>query len=110
MVVTVYFVPSSCLTLLVLCHRVPTYEEVVGGSDEESEDEKALESQEKFERRFNFRFEEPDGDLIASYPRTVMGSVRREDERRKTKRKQREERKAKVTLCSCGGVAATWHC
>ena len=33
---------------------------------------------------------------IASYPRTVSTSVRREDNTRKAKRKLREERKAEV--------------
>ena len=51
---------------------VPTYEEVVGGQEDveggsDSEDEEALEEQEEFERKFNFRFEEPEGDLVSCY-------------------------------------------
>lgn len=35
------------------------------GPPSDSEDEEALEEQEIFERRYNFRFEEPDGDLVS---------------------------------------------
>ena len=80
----------------------------------DSEDEEALEKQETFERKYNFRFEEPDANLvrrqegggayhssmgfsvqITSYPRTLGGSVRQMDDHRKVKRKERAVRKAK---------------
>ncbi len=43
---------------------VPTYEEVVGVASD-NEDEEALQEQEEFERRFNFRYEEPESDLVS---------------------------------------------
>ncbi|XP_065905108.1 protein KRI1 homolog isoform X2 [Dysidea avara] len=73
---------------------IPTYSEIVGSSAE-SEDERAVDEQEKFERKYNFRFEEPDSEFIASYPRTISGSVRATSTKRKTKRKERETRKEK---------------
>lgn len=55
--------------ILLLCCRVPRYEDIVASDSEaspsDSEDEEALEEQETFERRYNFRFEEPDGDLVS---------------------------------------------
>lgn len=73
---------------------VPTYEEVVHDSDEGlSEDEQAIDTQEEFEHKYNFRYEEPDQDFIKRYPRTMENSLRRKDDKRAVKRSERKERK-----------------
>lgn len=69
--------------------RIPSYKEVVDDSDEQ------LDKETEFERKFNFRFEDPDPEFIKQYPRTIKESVRKKDDRRKQHRKEREERKNK---------------
>uniref|UniRef100_A0A182QY25 Protein KRI1 homolog n=1 Tax=Anopheles farauti TaxID=69004 RepID=A0A182QY25_9DIPT len=69
--------------------EVPTYDEIVATS----EDEEELEKQEEYERKYNFRFEEPDTDFIKQYPRSVDDSVRVEHNKRREQRQALKERK-----------------
>ncbi|EJW76367.1 Krr1 family protein [Wuchereria bancrofti] len=68
---------------------VPSYEEIVNVEKDEEE----LEREDEFERKYNFRYEEPDQDFIKHYPRIVKQSLRKKDERRKQKRDAYKERK-----------------
>ncbi|XP_030766822.1 protein KRI1 homolog isoform X1 [Sitophilus oryzae] len=75
---------------------IPSYEEIVHDSDESlSGDEKAIEEQDEFEYKYNFRYEEPDQEFIKRYPRTIEKSLRKTDDRRKLKRAETKERKQK---------------
>ncbi|KAG5326079.1 KRI1 protein, partial [Acromyrmex heyeri] len=70
------------------------YNQVIHDSDENlSEDEKTIEKQEAFERKYNFRYEEPDQDYIKRYPRTMENSMRKKDTRRAQKRAEVKQRK-----------------
>ncbi|XP_068620126.1 protein KRI1 homolog [Battus philenor] len=55
-------------------------------------DEEIVEEQGKFERAYNFRFEEPDDEYLKRFPRT-MNSIRPKDDRRSRKRAEIRERK-----------------
>ncbi|VDK74290.1 unnamed protein product [Litomosoides sigmodontis] len=69
--------------------NVPSYDEIVNIEKDEEE----LERENEFERKYNFRYEEPDQDFIKHYPRIVKQSLRKKDERRKQKRDAYKERK-----------------
>ena len=57
------------------------------------EDARAFEEAERFEQKYNFRFEEPDGGVIQSHARTIEGTVRKEKTSRRDARLARNERK-----------------
>ncbi|OZJ02763.1 hypothetical protein BZG36_03350 [Bifiguratus adelaidae] len=68
--------------------RVPTYGEIV-----DDEDEEALEANDRFESKYNFRFEEENASNLMTHARDVIGSVRRKDDTRKRQREARAQRK-----------------
>ncbi|CAC5403926.1 KRI1 [Mytilus coruscus] len=73
--------------------RIPSYDEIINDGDGLTDDEENVEKQEEFERKYNFRYEEPDQDFIKSFPRTIDDSVRRKESKRAERRKQLRDRK-----------------
>jgi protein KRI1 len=59
----------------------------------DTEDEVALNRQDDFEAKYNFRYQEEGAGAIRSYSRVTPGSVRREDDKRKKDRELRRTRK-----------------
>lgn len=71
-------------------------DEVSGASESDSQagaDSDFDDQVDDFEHRYNFRFEEPGAAKVTSHARTVDGSMRRPDDRRKAAREARRQRK-----------------
>ncbi|BES95352.1 Protein KRI1 homolog [Nesidiocoris tenuis] len=68
-------------------------EDEVGEDDGISEDGELLEMQEQFENDYNMRFENENKTEVKRFPRVIEGSLRRKDESRKAKRREKRERK-----------------
>lgn len=69
---------------------LPSYDEII---KEDEEDAIAVDQMEAFEEHYNFRFEQPGGDKVTTYARTIEGSMRRDDNKRKEERAARQARK-----------------
>ncbi|CAO3638851.1 unnamed protein product [Mucor hiemalis] len=66
------------------------------GLDEVDKDEADLDDIDRFESKYNFRFEEEGASTIKTYAREVEGSVRRKESKRAKRREREKLNKAKV--------------
>ncbi|KAL7750013.1 Kinetochore protein Spc24 [Sorochytrium milnesiophthora] len=62
------------------------------------EDERAVDDADRFEAKFNFRFEEEGAENVQTFSRKIANSARRADDRRKTARERKKERKEQEKL------------
>ncbi|CAF4876554.1 unnamed protein product [Pieris macdunnoughi] len=88
--------------------EVETTDQKVRDDEDLEADEKTVEEQGKFERAYNFRFEEPDEEYLKRYPRT-MNFIRPKDDRRSRKRAeiaQRKEEEKKKKMEEIGRMKA----
>ncbi|KAF9974529.1 KRRI-Interacting protein 1 [Actinomortierella ambigua] len=80
--------------------KTPHYKEIVREDEldelEKSEDE--LDAAEEWESKYNFRYEEANGDSLMGYSRTIDDSVRNKDDRRKKQRERKKQRKAEEAV------------
>lgn len=63
-------------------------------ADSIDEDAEALDKADAFEATYNFRFEDPEGAMIATHPRTTESSIRRKESKRKRQREAKAQRRA----------------
>ncbi|RUS21277.1 hypothetical protein BC937DRAFT_93135, partial [Endogone sp. FLAS-F59071] len=75
----------------------PTYNDIVDDV-EPDEDEEAIEAADRFESRYNFRYEEEGAEQLVTHARDIEGSVRHQDDRRKKAREAKEERRKEEKL------------
>ncbi|KDQ13913.1 hypothetical protein BOTBODRAFT_44855 [Botryobasidium botryosum FD-172 SS1] len=73
--------------------------QVEGANEEPEEDEDDFDDiADNFEASYNFRFEEPDANVISRFPREIPSLVRRTDTTRKEARERRKQRKEEELL------------
>ena len=69
------------------------------GDMDPDEDEDDLDKQDEFEAKYNFRFEQPGGDQILSFPRFPEDSARLFARKKKKKKKKKKSKKKCKKKC-----------